>query len=268
MLTLRAGQLEADVAPEAGMVVASLRRRGAELLGLRAGLEAYRRSGSTFGVPLLYPFANRLAAVVSPRIDATAARRDDAGLPIHGLPAARGPWEVLEADAARVRGALAWDDAAFRPPHRVEVTHALDAGGLTVSTRVIGDGVPVAFGWHPYLAIDRERTELALPVRRRLALDERGIPTGEAVDAEPLAGPLGTRALDDLFEAPPAGEPFVVGDVRVRFEAGAPYAQLFAPPGADVLAIEPMAAPTNALVSGDGVQASPFEQRFRIEVAA
>ena len=266
MLTLRAGQLEADIAPEAGMVVASLRAAGDELLAQRKGLEEYRRSGATFGAPLLYPFANRLSAVISPRIDAGAARRDDAGLPIHGLPAARGPWQVAEQDDTRVRAVLDWDDAAFRPPHRVEVTHALDEHGLTVTTRVEGDGVPVAFGWHPYLAIDRSSTELSLPLRRRLVLDERGIPTGEVVDAEPLRGPLKARAFDDLFEAP--GEPLRAGGVTVRFEAGAPYLQVFSPAGAPFVALEPMAAPTNALVSGEALPVSPFEQRFRIEIRA
>src|SRR5690606_21441073 len=89
MLTLRAGQLEADVAPEAGMVVASLRFRGDELLGVRGGLAGWREGGRTFGVPLLYPFANRLSQVRGARIDASAARRDGR-FPIHGLPAARG----------------------------------------------------------------------------------------------------------------------------------------------------------------------------------
>lgn len=267
MLALQAGDLACDVAPEAGMVVASLRHRGAELLAVRQGLDAYRASGATFGVPLLYPFANRLSAVISERIDATAARRDERGLPLHGLPAARGAWEVVDRAPDRVRAALAWDDAAFRPPHRVEVTHALDAGGLTVTTRVEGDGVPVAFGWHPYVAIERESTELSIPVRRRLVLDERGIPTGDVEDAEPLVGPLKTRTFDDLFEAPADGEPFRAGGVSVAFEAGAPYAQVFSPPGAAFVAFEPMTAPTNALVTGAGLQRSPFEQRFRIEVS-
>ncbi len=116
MLTLRAGQLEADVAPEAGMVVASLRWRGAELLALRKGLETYMRTGATFGVPLLYPFANRLSQEVSERIDASAARRDETGLPIHGLPAARGRWRVEVDTPETVLGTLAWNDPAFAPP--------------------------------------------------------------------------------------------------------------------------------------------------------
>jgi aldose 1-epimerase len=263
MLTLRAADLQADVVPETGMVVASLRRDGRELLALRAGLEAYREKGCTFGIPLLYPFANRLSTVRGERIDASAARTD-AGLPIHGLPAARGPWQVVDADETHVRAVLDWDDPAFPPAHQIEVTHALSAAGLTVTTRVIGLGVPVAFGWHPYLAIDRASTVLSIPVTVRHVLDARGLPTGETEAVEPFAGVLGDRAYDDLFAAPPHGAAFRAGDVEIVFEAGAPYAQVFAPAGQQLIAFEPMTAPTNALITGDHLGESPWEQRFRI----
>jgi len=265
MLTLRHGSLEADVVPETGMVVASLRRDGRELLGLRGGLAAYREQGSTFGVPLLYPFANRLSEVRCARIDASAARRDPSGLPIHGLPAARGAWHVLERGADRVRAELAWVDPAFAPQHRVEVVHALADGALHVATTVHGDGVPVAFGWHPYLALDRAATPVRIPAMRRHVLDERGLPTGDVQDAEPFDGPLGDRTFDDLFEAP--AQPFRAGDVVVRFGEGARWAQVFAPASEPLIAFEPMAAPTNALVSGEDLPASPYALRFSLELA-
>lgn len=53
--------LRVAFAPAAGMVGYSLTHRGDELLGQRGGLAAYRESGSSFGIPLLYPWANRLA---------------------------------------------------------------------------------------------------------------------------------------------------------------------------------------------------------------
>ena len=55
------GELEAAFAPEAGLVGCSLTHRGEELLAQRKGLEEYARSGSTFGIPFLHPWANRLA---------------------------------------------------------------------------------------------------------------------------------------------------------------------------------------------------------------
>src|SRR3954453_365191 len=61
-LTLSAGELEAVFVPDAGMVGCSLRHRGAELLGQRGGLGAYVAERKTMGIPLLYPWANRLGA--------------------------------------------------------------------------------------------------------------------------------------------------------------------------------------------------------------
>ena len=55
------GELEAAFAPDAGLVGSSLTHRGEELLAQRKGLEEYARSGSTFGIPFLHPWANRLA---------------------------------------------------------------------------------------------------------------------------------------------------------------------------------------------------------------
>ena len=111
-VTLRAGDLEAEIAPGAGMVCASLRHRGGELLGLRKGLEAYASTGSTMGVPLLYPWANRIAArrfeVMGRAVDlgrAPGRFRDDAetGLPMHGAKVAGGAWTVEERSERSVR---------------------------------------------------------------------------------------------------------------------------------------------------------------------
>ena len=60
--------------------------------------------------------------------------------------------------------------------------------------------------------------------------------------------------LDDGFDQVAPGSVFTVtgGDHRidVSFDAGYPAAQLFAPDGDDLIAIEPMAAPTDALRRG------------------
>ena len=54
--------LSAKILPGAGMLITSLQSHGHELLGQRRGIDAYLRDGKTMGVPLLYPWANRLGA--------------------------------------------------------------------------------------------------------------------------------------------------------------------------------------------------------------
>ena len=81
-----------DLVPGAGMVGCSLRHRGEELLGQRRGLRAYVADRATMGIPLLYPWANRVAHMrshagreVAIDPEATPLHRDADGLAMHGL---------------------------------------------------------------------------------------------------------------------------------------------------------------------------------------
>ena len=243
MIELAAGDLRATIAPEAGMLVTSLTADGVELLEQRATPEQWREHATTTGVPLLYPWANRLSG------------------------SARGPWTVRAQFPDHVRGELAWpaDDPGFPYAHRVSLTHALDPEGLTVTVRVDGDGVPISFGWHPYIHIDRASDALVIPAARRHLLDDRGLPTGETADEPARDAPLGDGEIDALFEAP-AG-PLRAGRVAMEILEGYPYAQVWSPSGAAFACLEPMTAPTNALVTGEHLQRGPHTAVFRLSLA-
>jgi aldose 1-epimerase len=143
---------------------------------------------------------------------------------------------------------------------------------------VEGTPVPIAFGWHPYLTLPgtaRTDWQVHLPVSVRAQLDERGIPTGEMDAVEAGSGALGGRFFDDLFLglSQPATFSLWGGGRRIEvvFEEGYPVAQVYSPEGSDFICFEPMTAPTNALVSGQGLRfAAPgesFSARFRLTVA-
>jgi galactose mutarotase-like enzyme len=289
MATLRAGDLEATFVPDAGMVGCSLRHRGEELLGQRGGLEAYRERGSSFGIPLLAPWANRLDGLRYDEVeldpDRSPLKLDENGLPIHGLLTASGLWEVGDTAEDRLTARLAFGPpdmlAAFPFPHDVELDIALTAERLTIATTIRPTGVtavPLAFGWHPYLSppgSPREEWHVELPVLEHAVLDERGIPTGSTeVPGEP-SGRLGDRGFDDLYTRIAENPVFsVTGNgrrIEVAFEEGYPVAQVYAPPAEQFICFEPMTAPTNALVSGDGLRrVSPgadFTARFSIAVS-
>jgi aldose 1-epimerase len=283
-LTL-AGDIEVRFAPRAGMVGFSLTHRGDELLGQRSGLEAYIERGKTMGIPLLYPWANRLA---SERFEVAgrevvldeAPSRDPNGLPIHGLLAAASGWRVEEFDGERLVAGFDFSERAGFPfAHGLRFEARVAGTKLTVAFAVAanaGAPVPVSFGFHPYMQlpdVERRDWEIEVPVDERLVLDDRGIPTGEREAAEIASGPLGERTFDDAFTAPPDGAPFVLSgggrSIALRFEGGYSYSQLFAPPDSDVVAFEPMTAPTNALVTGDLRVLEPgedYEATFSIEV--
>ena len=98
------------------------------------------------------------------------------------------------------------------------------------------------------------------------------LPTGEVEPADVAAGPLGSRTFDDAFAAP--AEPFALAGggrrIEVSFDRGYPYAQVYAPADDDVIAFEPMTAPTNTLVSGQDLKllqpGESYEASFSIKV--
>jgi aldose 1-epimerase len=280
-LALPGGDLEARFAAGAGMVGCSLRHRGEELLGLRGGPEAYLERGKTFGIPLLYPWANRLGAweyAVAGRSvaldrDSKHVRSDDHGLPIHGTLPASGDWEVggagADAEGAWLDAELDWAVDAdlmriFPFSHRVALGIRVSADTVRIRTTVEATGddpVPVSFGFHPYLAppgAPRAAWEVELPALTHLPLGDRGLPTGAREPQPPERFTLGDRTYDDLFAITGDAARFAVSDggrrVVVDFEAGFPYAQVFAPPDQDVICFEPMTAPVDALRSHDGLR--------------
>jgi aldose 1-epimerase len=292
-IVLTAGPLTATYEPGAGMVCASLRHDGEELLGQRDGLAGYVGRGKTFGIPLLHPWANRLdgstytAGGREVHLDPATmpVRLEEHGLPIHGLCAADPHWEVREADATSLRAVLDFGDrpellAGFPFPHRLELDVVLTPGALSVRTTLTPTGdvaVPVAFGFHPYFAppgAPRAEWVVTLPVGRRILTDDRGIPTGETAAAGSLDGPLGARTFDDGFDGLTGERRFAVRaggrELAVRFGDGFPVAQVFAPSVADLICFEPMTAPANALGAGTTREVRPddsFSAAFCVECA-
>ncbi|HXA55499.1 MAG TPA: aldose 1-epimerase [Solirubrobacteraceae bacterium] len=280
-------RLQATFLPGAGMLCCSLRHRGEELLAQNRGVEAYVARGKTMGIPLLYPWANRLAGfdytvagrgVTVPRDPARIAL-DDNGLPIHGVIGGRIAWELLHAGGASLTARLRWEEShadlfdVFPFRHDLSYEARLGGGGLEIEVTVHAcgeDAVPVAFGFHPYLAppgAPRERWRVTLPPMRSLRLDERQIPLapGEQLPAEDFE--LAERQFDDGFDSltEPARFAVQAGERRIalHFLAGYPCAQVYTPPGGAFICFEPMTAPANALRSGDGLRVLRPGERTR-----
>lgn len=273
----------------AGMLGASLVHRGDELLWQGAGAGAYAEKRTFMGIPFLHPWANRLGRFgyeadgreVELDPSSPLLLLDDNGLPIHGLLTASRTWslEELTADEERALMVAAFEFDrpellnAFPFRHRVQIEIGLDARGVEVTTSVTATGeaeVPIAFGFHPYLCLPghpRAQWTASFPVRRRLLLDSKGIPTGATEPVEPIQGAIGQRTWDDGFDRidTPARFELRAGPrtITLEYTDGYPVAQIFAPPGQDYICVEPMTAPTNALNGPAGAFRSvPAGERF------
>jgi aldose 1-epimerase len=274
-------QLEATFLPGAGMLCRSLRHRGEELLAQNRGVEAYVERGKTMGIPLLYPWANRLAGFgytigereVAVPHDTTRVALDDHGLPIHGVIGGRLAWELTSASAEggqALTATLSWSESrselfeVFPFRHDLCYQASLADGRLEIAVTVDAcgeDTVPVSFGFHPYLSlpqISRERWRVTLPAMRSLVLDERQIPVGSGEKLSAQQFELAARQFDDGFDALPARAGFAVeaGSRRIALELleGYPCAQVYAPRTGQFICFEPMTAPANALCSGAGLR--------------
>ena len=283
--TLVAGDLEAVFLPGHGMLGASLRHRGMEMLRRVEDLDGAAASGSTAGIPLLHPWANRLsgfryrAAGREVNLDPSSPllHLDAHGLPMHGVPWCRLAWELTEARQDFLAARLEWTRsdllAVFPFRHRLEMAATLNSDGLTLETTLIASSegpVPVSFGYHPYFGFpDLPRTQwrLELPAMKRLVLDQRGIPTGAEESFGRFDAELSDVGFDDGFALMEERALFSVSGasrrITVEFLAGYPYAQVFAPKDKDYIAFEPMTAPTSALTSGRGLRLVASGERFR-----
>jgi aldose 1-epimerase len=274
------------------MLGASLRHKGEEILGRVEDLETAALKRSTAGIPFLHPWANRLAGFhyraagrdVTLDPSSPLLHFDASGLPIHGVPWPLLSWEVIEARESRLAARLEWSRedllSVFPFRHRLEMIVSLAPDALTIETMLFADGdgpVPVSFGFHPYLrlpGLSRANWRLREPLMRRLALDNKHIPTGEE---EPFGGldiMLGDLDLDDGFALSGENQTFSIAGagrlIAAEWLEGYRYAQIYAPRGKDYAALEPMTAPTNALVSGNGLRliepGNAFRAVFRIRV--
>ena len=295
------GGLAATFVPAAGMVGVSLVFEGEEYLDQRAGIGSYIEQSSTIGLPILYPWANRLARdswkfdgqQVMIETDAYRIKREENGYPIHGTLAASSLWEVEDARAdedlgsASVRATLEFGDhprllETFPFPHRLELEYRVSGDELSVTTTVTATGdvaVPLAYGFHPYLTLpggERSQWRVQLPEMVRLETDKRQIPTGNTHLDRASDEPLGDRDLDETYSGVGEGAEFTVSNevtaITVRFDRGYPAAQVYSPEGADFICFEPMKSPVNSLITGrDLASVQPGENNvaeFTIRIGA
>jgi aldose 1-epimerase len=294
-IVLEAGPTSATFVPELGLLGTSLRHHGGEYLDLAGGASRVLTQHTT-GLPLLAPWANRLAGdhyrVGRRTVDLTHApglHRDAGGLPIHGTMLGRAGWQITRSAPTGSGGARlsARFDAAHDPavmasfpfPHELGLVAAVTPGRLEVTVSVTATGrtkVPVAFGWHPYFRLpdeDPADLRLELPSWRRLQLDDRMLPTGRSVREPASTRALPADGLDHAFVLPSRHRAMTLAGRghALTLTPGAGYrnAQVYNPAGTPVVALEPMVAP----IAGLGTDATPlvapgdtYTARFRVDL--
>jgi len=265
--------MEVSICPSIGNIAYDLRVRNTPILMSPPKLSEWKQHPAQAGIPFLGPWANRLDGdsywangrhyMLNPQ--ATEIRRDQNGLPIHGLVLFSSAWQVmkLEADehAAQVTSRLEfWKDpgwmAQFPFAHTIDITHRLYGGTLEVRTAIknLSDApMPLVIGFHPWYHMPetpRDQWKIAAPVREHYMLSSKLIPTGERKPADlSTPTPLAGRQFDDVFGGvDPKGEFSLEGGGRkisVKFGPKFSTAVVYAPTTRDVVCFEPMTGITD-----------------------
>lgn len=275
-MRIESGKVKAEFLPDRGMLGASLQYSGIEILRRIEDLESSARKGSSAGIPILYPWANRLSQFefdvadkkVSVDKSSPLIHLDEHGLPLHGVPWPMLKWQLQNHQRDRLSAELNWNTTdllqIFPFPHHVQMTVVAQSKGLNIETIVKADAnskVPISFGYHPYIGIprlNRSQWKLKLPPMKSMVLNEDHIPTGEIEEFNGFDNELASFEFDHGFELLTTPAKFSIEGsgwkISIQLVNGYTHAQIFAPTNKDFIALEPMNAPTNALVSGKNLR--------------
>jgi aldose 1-epimerase len=186
--------------------------------------DEFRARPGLNGIPLLWPFANRLD---EPAFYANGKKYNfdmELGnvrgpIPIHGYVTGATDWKLVEAKAD---GSGAWVTNTldfYRNPqyvqqfpfaHTISITYRLQDGTLEVRTRLdnlSNEPMPIALGFHPYFQLTdsiREEWTVSLGAKTHWILGPTVIPTGETEPItkmlpDPQNVKLKDVSLDDVF---------------------------------------------------------------------
>ena len=130
------------------------------------------------------------------------------------------------------------------------------------TARALGSGAVEVLGTPRLVALLEEATIDAVD----RFLDAGSTTVGMRVQVDHLhPTPVGAEVLAEAYLDKIDGR-----RITVTFLEGYPFAQVYAPPGQDLICFEPMTAPGNALISHDGLRlvppGEPFTAAFRITV--
>lgn len=177
------------------------------------------------GVPLLWPYANRLeeqafyANGKKYSFDAGIGNTGTNAIPIHGFLQNATAWKLVDARADGKSASVTMKLDFYRNPqymkqfpfaHTLTMTYRLQDGALEVHPRIDSmsdEPIPVAIGFHPYFQLTdspREEWRLSVGAKTHWLLNDSKMPTGvtqpiTAILPDPKNVPVKDVTLDDIF---------------------------------------------------------------------
>lgn len=259
-----------------------------ELLRPAPSIAALREGAIRYGIPLLFPFPNRIANgrfTFGGQQYTLPITEPERGHAIHGLVLDK-PWQVLESGCdtggAWVACSFSSEDhpavsTAFPFPFTAEYEVRMASGVLTTRFRARNTGtapMPMGFGVHPWFPApltaggDRAKCRVQAPFAKVWEL-ERLIPTGRILEPEPGRDldrgiELGQLEFDDVYTgATQEGsweatytDPAAGIEIAVRAEAAMRECVIYTTTEEPIVCLEPYSCTTNAFnLEAQGISA-------------
>lgn len=278
IITLHHNTLLAQIAPNIGNTLFSLKYQNQEKLYFPYTLDEYQSSPKLAGNPFMHPWANRLEDKYItlgngkhhfPKNTLNKLYRDGNQLPLHGLLLKSDKWQTLEHTPLKHVAHFHFSDAEelaiFPFEHTITIAHELTAENeIAISTtlhNLAPSEMPASFGFHPYFLLNekRENTTLKIPASSVLDTDEKQIPNDNKhnknkqwqFDGNSIVLNQNTfdHGFTDLQKNDNNETVFSINNTQIIFDSQYPFAQIYAPlhPEKPYVCIEPMTAATNAL---------------------
>ena len=207
IITLKAGEYEADFAPEVGGMLIRLTKNGVDSVNVPKEEARLRKDPTPYGLPLLFP-PNRIDGghfTFRGREFQFELNEAARGNSLHGFLHTR-PFEVKEQSETRLVMSYTADETSdffrFYPVYfTVERAFELSEDGLCEKVTVINNGreaLPFGLGFHTAFAVDPD-TKIRVSIGKRIEVNERMLPTGVVRDLNE-----GERAFREEGQSPVA----------------------------------------------------------------
>jgi aldose 1-epimerase len=216
---------EVTILPGIGNMAYQMTVNGKDVLRTPPALADFKAKPGMTGIPLLWPWANRIDQTsyyvngkqYAFNLELGNVRLDANKKPIHGLISTSSAWKEVsckaDGQAAEVTSRLEYwkyPDLMEQFPfaHTLELTYRLKEGVLQVETvihNLAAEPMPVAIGFHSFYRVNDAppaEWKIHLGARDQLVLSKEVIPTGERINVQakyPDPLPLKGVRFDDVF---------------------------------------------------------------------
>ena len=150
--------------------------------------------------------------------------------------------------------------AAFPYTYKVQLTYTLKPTNLSLKmsiTNTSNHPFPYTLGWHPYfVSSDLFQSEVIFNSSEKMLLDERNITTGTSKISGTTTLKIENKKLDDCWALKSPEVLFKTPKYSLKFNTNSTnnFLQIYTPPKANVIAIEPTTGVSNSFNNKIGLE--------------